>query len=251
MPSPHARTLLRWLGTLMVVAGVLVLTWVVLVWRWQDPFTAVYTYWEQRQLADEYEHRLADFHAPSLPQVRERTPQEFELQIAREARAYRRSLHEGDAIGRIEIPRLGLDMVVVNGTQTDTLKKGPARDLSTFLPGEGKLIYVAGHRTTYSAPFSAIDHLRPGDPVTIELPYGTFKYRITGHRIVAADDLAVLKSRGREVLALQACHPRFFASERYIAYARPVRVLPRGGPAYAYSGTEFTALSATSRSSIR
>jgi sortase A len=238
------RTSLRWLGTLMVVAGVLVLVWVVLVWRWQDPFTAVYTYWEQRQLKTEYEHRLAEFHPPPLPAVRQRTPQELELQIAREARAYRRSLHEGDAIGRIQIPRLGLNMVMVNGTRTDTLKKGPARDLSTFMPGEGKLVYVAGHRTTYSAPFSAIDSLRRGDPVTIELPYGTFKYRITGHRIVRADDLAVLKSRGREVLALQACHPRFFASERYIAYARPVRVLPRGAPAYTYSGTELTALPA-------
>src|SRR5919108_764550 len=197
MRSMRARTLLRWLGTLMMVAGVLVLTWVVLVWRWQDPFTAVYTYWEQRQLADEYQQRLAEFHGPTLPS--EPTPQELELQIAREARAYRRSLHEGDAIGRIQVPRLGLNMVMVNGTRTDTLKKGPAHALSTFLPGEGKLIYVAGHRTTYSAPFSAIDSLRPGDPVTIELPYGTFKYRITGHRIVPADDLAVLRSRGREL----------------------------------------------------
>jgi sortase A len=243
-----ARKMLRWLGTLMVVAGALLLIWCVLVWRWQDPFTAVYTYWQQRQLTTEYEHRLADFRPPPLPPKDVPTPQELELRIAREARLYRRSLHEGDAIGRIEIPRLGLNMVMVNGTETDTLKKGPARELSTFLPGEGKLIYVAGHRTTYSAPFSAIDNLRRGDPVTIQLPYGIFQYRITRHRIVPADDLSVLRSHGHEVLALQACHPRFFASERYIAYARPVRVLPRGAPAYAYSGSELTALSTSSLS---
>jgi sortase A len=243
-----ARKMFRWLGTLMVVAGALLLTWCVLVWRWQDPFTAVYTYWQQRQLTTEYEHRLADFHPPPLPPKDVPTPQELELRIAREARLYRRSLHEGDAIGRIEIPRLGLNMVMVNGTETDTLKKGPARELSTFLPGEGKLIYVAGHRTTYSAPFSAIDNLRRGDPVTIQLPYGIFEYRITGHRIVPGDDLSVLRSHGHEVLALQACHPRFFASERYIAYARPVRVLPRGAPAYAYSGSELTALTTRSLS---
>jgi sortase A len=241
-----ARSLLRSVGTVMVVAGLLVLTWCVLVWRWQDPFTAVYTYWEQRQLTSEYDHRLESYRPPAALLKRTPTPQEFELEVAKEARQYRRTLHEGDAIGRIEIPRLGLNMVMVNGTQTDTLKKGPARDLATFLPGEGKLIYVAGHRTTYSAPFSSIDKLRPGDPVTIELPYGTFEYRITGHRIVAASNLAVLRSRGHEELALQACHPRFFASERYIAYARPVRVLPRGGPAYNYSGTELAALSAKS-----
>ena len=244
MSAMSSRRILRWAGTLMAVSGVLVLAWVVLVWRWQDPFTAVYTYWEQRQLSSEYEHRLAEFHPPPALMAPTPTPQQTELAIAREARVYRRSLHEGDAIGRIEIPRLGLNMVMVNGTETDTLKKGPARHLDTFLPGEGKLIYVAGHRTTYSAPFSAIDSLRRGDPVTIQLPYGTFEYRITGHRIVPANDLAVLRSNGHEELALQACHPRFFSSERYIAYARPVRVLPRGGEAYAYRGTELARLSA-------
>ena len=109
------------------------------------------------------------------------------------------------------------------------------------MPGEGQLIYIAGHRTTYLAPFSAIDKLRAGDSVTLEVPYGTFQYRITGHTIVPANDLAVLKSHGHEVVALQACHPRFFASERYIAWAKPVRVIPRTGPAYQYRGTELTA----------
>ena len=123
-------------------------------------------------------------------------------------------------------------MILVNGTDHDTLMKGPGRDLRTFMPGEGKLVYVAGHRTTYLAPFSHIDRLRRGDSVTVKLPYATFRYRITGHRIVPADDLDVLRSRGREELVLQACHPRFFASHRYLAYARPVRVDPRSGAPY-------------------
>ena len=224
----------------MVVAGALVLTWCLLVWRWQDPITALYTYREQRALSSQYEQRLDQFQPP--PAAQGRTPQEYGLAIAEAARRYRRSLREGDAIGRIRVPRLGLNMVMVNGTETETLKKGPARHRDTFLPGEGKLTYVAGHRTTYSAPFSAIDDLRRGDPVKLELPYGTFEYRITKRRIVDASNVAVLRSGGREELALQACHPRFFASERYIVYARPVRVLPRAGPAYAYTGTELTAL---------
>ena len=156
-----------------------------------------------------------------------RTPQESGLGMAEAARRYRRSLREGDAVGRLQVPRLGLNMVMVNGTETETLKKGPARHLGSYLPGEGKLIYVAGHRTTYSAPFSAIDGLRRGDQVKLELPYGTFEYRVTRHRVVGATDVAVLRSKGREELALQACHPRFFASERYIVYARPVRVRRR------------------------
>jgi len=166
---------------------------------------------------------------------RDRTVQEIHISrsepqtIAAEALRYRRDTHRGEAIGRIRIPRMHLNMVLVDGTDHDTLKQGPGRDLRTFMPGENRLIYIAGHRTTYLAPFSHIDSLRPGDKVTIEVPYGTFVYSVTGHRIVAATDLSVLRSPRHERLELQACHPRFFASHRYIAYARLVHVEPRGG----------------------
>jgi sortase A len=128
-------------------------------------------------------------------------------------------------------------MILVNGTDHDSLKKGPGRDLRTFMPGENRLVYIAGHRTTYLAPFSHIDRLKPGDRVTIEVPYATFIYTITHHRIVEATDLSVLRSPQHEVVALQACHPRFFASQRYIAYARLVRVEPRDAAPYDVSGT--------------
>ena len=127
---------------------------------------------------------------------------------------------------------MGVNMILVNGTDHDTLKKGPGRDLRTFMPGENRLVYIAGHRTTYLAPFSHIDSLRAGDRVTIEVPYGTFIYRVTQHRIVKATDLSVLRSPKHEVVELQACHPRFFASHRYIAYARLTRVEPRGAAAF-------------------
>jgi sortase A len=235
------RRFTRVLGTMLIVAGVLSLAWAFLIWRWQDPFTAMYTAYQQRELRSQYQHQLEDFHPPAAPTSAGRNLASYELSIAQAAKRYRRSLKEGDAIGRIVVPRLGLKMVFVNGTDTSSLEKGPGRQLSTFMPGEGQLIYIAGHRTTYLAPFSAIDKLRSGDSVTLEMPYGTFEYRITGHTIVAANDLAVLKSHGREVVALQACHPRFFASERYIAWAKPVRVIPRTGRAYQYTGTELKA----------
>ena len=233
------RRLLRLSGTLMVVAGCLLLVWTVLVWRWQDPFTALYTRWQQRDLAQEYEQRVDSFaqRAPT-PVVKKPTSP---VVIAEQARRYRLGLGEGDAIGRLKIPKLDLNMIVVNGTETNTLKKGPARHRKTYLPGEGKLIYIAGHRTTYSAPFSDIDDLERGDRVRLELPYATVEYAIRGHRIVEAHELSVLRSRGREELALQACWPRFFASHRYIAYARPVRVIPRSGAPYEYRGEEFQA----------
>ena len=73
----------------------------------------------------------------------------------------------------------------------------------------------------------------PGDYVRLEMPYGTFVYRAYKHRVVVASDLSVLRSPDHEVLELQACHPRFFATHRYIVYARLVSVQPRGGPPYA------------------
>jgi sortase A len=219
--------MLRLLGGVLMVAGIGLLGWSGLVWLWQDPFTALYTYLQQNRLTSHYEDQYRSFRPLTAPPGESVAVER--RRVAREAWRYRRRLHEGDAIARIRVARLGLNMIVVNGTARDTLRKGPGRDLRTFMPGEGKLVYVAGHRTTYSAPFSRIEALRRGDRVTLELPYATFVYRIVGHIVVPADDLARLRSRGFEELALQACHPRFFATQRYIAYARPVRVEPRGG----------------------
>jgi sortase A len=234
-----ARRLIRLSGAVMIVTGSLLLVWALLVWRWQDPFTALYTRWQQRDLEREYEQRLERFQAQTPVRIVEEPPTPVE--IAEQARKYRLGLREGDPIGRLKIPKLDLNMIVVNGTESSTLKKGPARHRRTFLPGEGKLIYIAGHRTTYSAPFSHIDDLSRGDRIRLELPYATVEYTIRSHRIVEAHQLSVLRSRGREEVALQACWPRFFASHRYIAYARPVRVIPRSGPAYEYLGSELQA----------
>jgi len=223
------RRAIRAVGTLMIVAGVLTLAWAMLVWRWQDPFTALYTHWQQQKLASAYDKRFAAYH----PHVRSRDLAAVQRGIALEARAYRRSLQAGDPVGRLKIGRIGLNMIVVQGTDHETLKRGPGHYLTTGLPGEHRLIYVAGHRTTYLAPFSAINDIRAGDYITFELPYGTFKYRVMRHYVVADDDTAVLVNRGREVLRLQACHPRFFASHRYIVDARLEAMILRGGPTFA------------------
>jgi sortase A len=216
------RRVARIAGTLMIVAGVGALAWALTVWKWEDPFTAALNYFDQRELAESFDRRLEEGRRPATAAVDVRTT------IPRSAVAWRRSSERGDAIARLRIPRLGLTQIVVNGTDSDSLKRGPGRYLDSAMPGEGELVYVAGHRTTYGAPFSKINHLRKGDRVYLELPYGTFEYAITGHRIVSATQTSVLESKGFEQLALQACHPRFFATQRYIAYAKPVRVAPPG-----------------------
>jgi sortase A len=236
--TPVMKRATRITGTVMIVAGVCSIGWALLVWQWQDPFTAIYAKYQQHKLASSFAHRFADYRppatgTPTTARPGTHAPLEAErARIAAAAAAYRQSLTEGEPVGRLIVPRLGLKIIVVNGTAHDDLTKGPGRELHTFMPGEGELVYIAGHRTTYLAPFAHIDSLKPGDRVTFELPYATFEYEITGHRVVTADDVAVLRSHHRELLALQACHPRFFATHRYIAYAKLVRVVPREGQPY-------------------
>ncbi len=218
------RRLARIAGALLIAGGVLTLAWALLVWRWQDPFTALYTHVQQDRLA----HALDREFAAYRPAHRgHRTLAAERRVIADEAARFRRDAKRGQAIGRIVIGRIGLNMVLVNGTDHDSLTKGPGRDLRTAMPGQNRLVYIAGHRTTYLAPFAHIDAIRAGDYVRLELPYATFLYRATRHRIVTAGDLSVLRSPRRELLELQACHPRFFATHRYIVYARLVAVQPR------------------------
>jgi len=215
------------LGTLLLVIGVGVLAWTAMVFFWKDPFTTAYTAYEQRQLESKLDRRFEAW-KPEPRAVRQPTVHEPRIaDVRREARRYRTASHDGDAIARIDIPRLGLDAVVVNGTEVADLRRGPGRHLESFMPGERKLVYIAGHRTTYAAPFSRINELRPGDTVSLKLPYASFVYRVTGHRIVDDNDLSVLESHGHEELVLQACHPRFFASHRYLVYAQPVTVKRR------------------------
>jgi sortase A len=219
----------RILGSLLIAAGVLTLAWVILVWRWEDPFTALYTHVQQARLTHTYDKRAAAFRPR---RIRVGDLASVQQQVAGEAHAYRRTLKPGDPVGRLRIGRIGLTMVVVQGTDHSSLKKGPGHYTGSGLPGEGRLIYIAGHRTTYLAPFAAIDAIRAGDYVSFELPYGTFTYRVTRHYVVADNRVDVLKDGGAEVLRLQACHPRFFATQRYLVDAKLVGVAPRGGAAY-------------------
>ncbi len=214
------RRLVRIFGAVLVAAGVLTLAWVFVVWQWQDPFTALYTHFEQARLSHTYERRAAEFH----PRLARADLVSSERRIAADARIYGRTLKEGDPVGRLRIGRIGLNMMVVQGTDDSTLKRGPGHYVGSALPGQGRLIYIAGHRTTYLAPFAAINDIRIGDYVSFQVPYGDFTYRVTRHYIVPATALSVLRDHGSEILRLQACHPRFFATHRYIVDAKLVAV---------------------------
>ncbi len=219
------RWVLRGTGILLALAGSLTLLWALAVWQWQDPITLVLNKRAQSALSNDYAVRVEREQTLLRPRpvVKKESPAPSQLALAA---AYRKRTEQGEPIGRLTVPRMDLSIMVVYGTETETLKKGPGLHESTGFPGQKFLTYVAGHRTTYGAPFSDIDKLEPGDKITFEVPYGTYRYEVVGHRIVRDDQIEVLKGRGREELALQACWPRFFASHRYIAYAKLVRVDP-------------------------
>jgi sortase A len=217
--------LLRLLGSLLILAAVVVGAWVAVVFFWQDPFTAWYTHREQSKLSAAYNREAGHYAVPPTSLARRVYPS---AEIARIARRYAHSLQVGGPVGRLQIKRIGLNMMVVQGTDHESLKKGPGHYALSGLPGAGQLIYIAGHRTTYLAPFSHIDDIRNGDFIVFQVPYGTFTYRAFHHYVVPSTALSVLQTHGREILRLQACHPRFFATHRYIVDARFVGFRARG-----------------------
>ncbi len=142
-----------------------------------------------------------------------------------------RELHQlqaGDAVGTIAIPKIAATYTVVQGTDSASLEKGPGHYPETALPGMGQTVAVAGHRTTYLAPFKRINELSAGDPITITMPYGRFTYVVQYHRIVVPTDIGVTRNVGYDRLVLSACNPLYSAAQRIIVFARLKAVKPLG-----------------------
>jgi sortase A len=226
----------RRLGTILAVGGLLVLAYAAAVLFWRDPVTDLYNRYQQNRLDSALS---AEFEAwdSEFPSSRAE-PARGVLSAARaataaDARRFLGTLEQGQAFGRLEIPRIDADAVVVHGTRWGAdLSRGPGHYERTTVPGLGKTVGIAGHRTTFGAPFRDIDDLRAGDAITLEMPYATFRYRVFEHEIVDSDDWSVIRTRGFDTIMLSACHPLYSADQRWIVYGRLVMVLPRGGEAY-------------------
>jgi sortase A len=191
------RAVLRFVASVMMVSGALLITDAVITLLWQEPVSAFVAGREQAALED------ALFDPPE--------------------RVLRREPLEGDAIARIEIPAIGVSEYVVEGTDTGDLRKGPGHYPDTPLPGDTGTAAIAGHRTTYGAPFRDIDDLRRGQVIRVDMPDGMFVYRVERVKIVDDQDLSVLEPVGYRRLMLSACHPLYSAAERVIVFARQVR----------------------------
>ena len=138
----------------------------------------------------------------------------------------------GDAIGVIEIPRIGVDQAVVEGVGVEDLKKGPGRYPDTPMPGQAGNVAIAGHRTTYGAPFNRLDELSNGDAINVRTATGTFRYEVFESKVVSPDEVSVLDPTPDNRLALTTCNPKYSAAERLIVVAALVGpVAPSTAPA--------------------
>jgi sortase A len=194
------RAVLRFVASVMMVSGALLITDAAVTLLWQEPVSAFVAERQQGQL------KKALFDPPE--RVLERKPL------------------KGDAIAKLEIPAIGVSEYVVEGTDTGSLRKGPGHYPETPLPGDPGTTAIAGHRTTYGAPFRDIGELKRGERIILDMPDGRFVYRVERTKIVDDSDLSVLDDVGYKRLVLSACHPLYSAAQRVIVFARQVRREP-------------------------
>jgi sortase A len=221
------RRALRAFSTVLIVAGMLMVADAAITFAWQEPVSALMARIEQGKLSDQLE-RIEDAPTPRVQRRALAALPDGRRRIAFLARVARRTAQEGDPIGRIDIPEIGADFVVVQGTDSGTLRTGPGHYPDTAFPGLRGTVAIAGHRTTYAAPFRRVDDLRAGDAIVLTVPYGRFTYAVQETKIVPPSALWVTRSVGYDRLVLSACHPLYSAAKRIVVFARLRGVEPRG-----------------------
>lgn len=233
-PPKDWRWFIGSLGKVLIAAGILLFLFV----GYQLWGTGIQEAQEQRRLEDRFEDLLADLATSSVPTTTTTTttlppgptttlpdvpppvtepPRPSDTAVPQ----LLPTIELGDAIGFMEMPTIGVEKFFVAGVRPDDLKKGPGHFPSTPLPGQLGNAGIAGHRTTFGAPFFRVDELEVGDPIITRTPFGTFTYRVTGQVIVTADDGHVLATADpdKAMLTLVSCHPRYTAAQRIIIFA--------------------------------
>ena len=198
----------------MITAGLVVLADVGVTLAWKEPVSSLYASVRQSDAGDDVAALKSEF-----PQAAARNQAQLRREVHRLANRFEGEVTQGQGIGYIRIPAIDADYALVEGIDLSELESGPGRYSSAALPGQGETVAVAGHRTTFLAPFRHIDELEVGDDVEIEMPYATFHYSVEHARVVEPDQLEVVRPVGRERLVLTACHPLHSAAQRYVVFA--------------------------------
>jgi len=221
------RRFLRPLSAVLVVIGVLLLADAVTTLVWQEPVSALYSRLQQGKLDD----KLSALEGTEPTAVDRRVLSRLgtvDRRLAYAARALYRRTDDGQPVGRIRIPSIGVSSVVVAGTGTSDLRLGPGHYPGTPLPGARGTVAIAGHRTTYGAPFRKLDKLSKDNRIEVRMPYGTFVYRVEQRRIVEPTAVWVTHRVSYDRLILSACHPLYSAAQRIVVFARLVDSKPKG-----------------------
>jgi sortase A len=221
------RRYVRPLSAVLVVVGALLVLDAVVTLVWQEPVSALYAKLQQGRLDD----RLAQLEGREPTKVDRKVLSRLgtlDRRLAYAARALNRRTRDGQPLGRIRMRSIGVNSVVVAGTDTSSLRLGPGHYPGTPLPGARGTVAIAGHRTTYGAPFRRLDKLARGDRIELEMPYGTFTYAVDRRRIVPPTATWVTRRVRHDQLILSACHPLYSAAKRIVVFARLARAKPRG-----------------------
>lgn len=221
-PRPRRRTRSA-LAALLMIGGALLVLDALLTVTWQEPVSWAYSRWQQERLISRLET------PPPLAAAERKVVSRLgtRRRLAFSARAVRARAKAGQPLGRIRMPTIGVSTVFVAGTDTDSLRSGPGHYPGTPLPGERGTVAIAGHRTTYGAPFRKVDRLRRGHRVEVETSYGRFTYTVERTRIVAPTALWVTRRVDHNRLVLTACHPLYSAAQRIVVFARLTGARPR------------------------
>jgi sortase A len=218
----------RVLAYVLIALGAIALADAGVTLVWQEPFTALYAKFRQDHLSGALHAMERAQPTPVERRALASLPDE-RARIAFLARNLEHHARNGDAVGRIVIPRIGANYVIVKGTGTEELESGPGVYGETGLPGIPGTTAIAGHRTTYLAPFRHIDSLHKGNRILLRMPYARFTYTVIGTKVVAPTDVrAAVDQLGYSRLVLSACTPLFSAAKRLLVFARLTRTVPVG-----------------------
>lgn len=215
------RSVLRFVASVLMTSGVLLLADAGLTLAWQEPVSAFLAARDQGALEDELEDQagLTERDKLSVADIRD-----LRRRIRRLAELQKARTDTGDPMGKIRFR--SRDYVFVEGDDTDSLRKGPGHYPKTEWPGEGKTVGIAGHRTTYGAPFRTLDRLERGDAITLEMPYAKLTYRVEREQVVPPTATWVTRDVDHERLILSACEPLYSAAKRIVIFARLEKVEP-------------------------
>lgn len=188
----------RILSVALITAGLVVIADAGVTIAYKEPLSSIYSSIEQDEAASQLGELEAQYPTPA--DRRAVANLHGARRIGMLARRFAGRVSTGQAIGRIVAPTMdGLNMVLIQGTDTASLEKGPGHYPETSFPGQGGTVGIAGHRTTFLAPFRHIDSVKRGDLIRLEMPYGRFLYRVQKTAIVSPGDLG---SSGRSATSV-------------------------------------------------